>query len=74
MAQTIASHNWQPDVVYVLDIARSEGKYRVIEPNAFSCSDFYECEKKPIVEVAKVLCEEEWETGYGMIGEDINAD
>jgi hypothetical protein len=73
MAQTIGYHDWQPDVVYILDIAKSKGEYRVIEPNSFSSADFYECDKKPIVEVAKNLCREEWEMGYGMQGGDADA-
>ena len=36
-----AAGRWQPDTVFCLDVARSEGRYGVIEANCFNASRFY---------------------------------
>lgn len=49
---------WQPDPAWVMDICQTvDGELKLIEINSFSCSGFYDCDKKLIVEAASKLAE-----------------
>lgn len=57
-AESVAALDWQPDTVYVCDVAvyeeGSEQEARVIELNTFSCAGLYACDTNAIVrEVSK---------------------
>ena len=52
LAGLIASHEWQPDLCYTVDIAESDGKIYLLEINSFSCAGFYCCNMANIVEYA----------------------
>lgn len=73
MANEIASSEWQPDRMYVLDIANwgsspvqsSEkfyGDLFLVEANSFSCAGLYCSDMKPIVEHASKVALEEWKS------------
>ena len=43
-------NNWQPDNVWVIDIAKdNDDRYGVLEINSFTCSDLYDCDMESIV-------------------------
>lgn len=73
MANWVAVHEWQPDTVYVCDIAlieHSEGDTvwytaKIIELNAFSSSGLYACNTYKIVEAVARAAEKEY-YGEGM--------
>lgn len=68
LAEKIASHDWQPDSVYVCDIAlvgNKSYKYaKVVELNAFSSSGIYACDTNKIV---KAVSDAAWKEYIGDI-------
>jgi hypothetical protein len=50
LAKHVAKMNWQADIAYILDIAYSEKKAKIIELNAFSSSGLYAGNTYKIVE------------------------
>lgn len=60
-ANEIASSEWQPDRMYVLDICSIDsGELKLIEANSFSCSGLYCCDPENIVKEASRVAVEEW--------------
>jgi len=56
LAETIAGELTGPDPIYVLDLVESEAGLRMVEINAFSGADLYDCEGATVVEaVAEVV-------------------
>jgi hypothetical protein len=49
-----------PDPMYVVDIARSQGLYRLLEINSFSASLFYTCDLEAVVRAAHAEAMREW--------------
>jgi len=60
LARKIAAEKWQPERAYTLDICDNAVGVYLVEINSFSCSAFYHCDPKPIVEAASRLAHEEW--------------
>lgn len=60
LANLIASHEWQPDRCYTVDIAESEGKMHLLEINSLSCAGLYDCDIKSIVEHVSQSAVREW--------------
>lgn len=64
MARKIAEADWQPDTVYVCDVALvhdgDKQSAKVIELNAFSSSGFYACDTHKIVEAVSKAAFDEW--------------
>lgn len=60
LAGVIASNDWQPDLCYTVDIARSNDKVFLLEVNSFSCAGFYSCDMESIVRGASLVAENEW--------------
>ena len=60
-AKGIASEEWQPDTMYVADIAYSEGSFWLLEINSFSSAGFYACDARAIIEKASELAMSEWQ-------------
>ena len=54
-AQNIASVMNPPDDVYVLDICKSEGNYKLLEINPFSGADLYSCNRSSVVKSISFL-------------------
>ena len=52
LAAEVARHEWQPDRVYVCDVALLNGRSqaKVVELNTFSSAGFYSCDTRAIVE------------------------
>lgn len=50
LAKKMANHSWQPDTVYVCDVAQTGVGPKIIELNAFSSSGLYAMDKKKVVE------------------------
>ena len=50
-----------PDPMFVIDIALSQGKYRLLEINGFSFASFYACDLKAIVRAAHEQALREWQ-------------
>lgn len=49
LAHEIAAGFDAPDPIYVLDVVRSDGQYRMVEINPFSGADLYACDHERIV-------------------------
>jgi hypothetical protein len=61
LANLVAANNWQPDAVYVCDIALTDsGDARIIELNAFSSSGLYACDTHKIVAAVSAAAEREF--------------
>ena len=59
-ADKIAKEEWQPDIVYTLDICKSNEEYSLLEVNSFSCSGLYESNPEPIVKEVSIIALKEW--------------
>ena len=72
-ANEVASGEWQPDRMYVLDIAEwgsedcVDSDLFLLEANAFSCSGLYCCDPEPIIQEASRVALEEWKDIYASI-------
>ena len=63
LAEEIAAFEatgWEPEPMWVVDIAESGEEYYLIEINAFSCSGWYEMDVEPVIKVASELALQEW--------------
>jgi len=60
LARGMAKHDWQPDRVYTIDIALSNGVYSLLEINSFSCSGLYNCDYSAVVKYVSLVAENEW--------------
>lgn len=49
LARHVAEMEWQPDRVYVCDVALTNGEAKIVELNAFSSSGLYACDTYAIV-------------------------
>lgn len=68
LAKEVAKHPWQPDRVYVCDVALEETEWgeeraRLIELNSFSCAGLYACDTRKIVEAVSRAANKEF---YGL--------
>lgn len=61
LAIDIAKDNWQLAPAYVVDIAKTESGYKVIEFNNFNSSGFYKCNIRQIIQDASILAKKQWE-------------
>lgn len=61
LASEIASLDWQPEICYTIDIAATNGLYRLLEINSFSCAGFYACDLSEIVRHASLAAVADWE-------------
>lgn len=61
-ANEIASSEWQPDRIYVLDIGNVDNRkeLKLIEANSFCCSGLYCCDPQKIIKEASRVAIEEW--------------
>lgn len=59
LAEHVASMEWQPDSVYVCDIAYTQGTAKIVELNAFSSSGLYACNTHKIVESVSIAAYKE---------------
>ena len=59
-AKKIVLQDWQPEIIYTIDICLSDKQLYVLELNAFSTSGLYVCDLKPIVKKASELAIMEW--------------
>lgn len=60
LSKAIANEKWQPDYAYTVDICLSNGYYKLLEVNSFSCSGLYECDPNLIVESVSDCAIKEW--------------
>jgi len=55
----LSNSNFEPDIMWTLDIAESYRRWKLIEINSMSCSGYYDCDTNKIVkEVKKSIIEE----------------
>jgi len=59
-AKKIVLNDWQPEIIYTIDICLSNKELYLLELNAFSTSGLYTCDLKPIVKKASELAIMEW--------------
>ena len=59
-AEEMANTDWQPDVIYVMDICENNGELYLLELNSFSCSGLYDCNLEKIVDNVNKLAIDEW--------------
>jgi len=64
-AQSIIPEDWQPDRLFVMDIAEYNNELYLLELNSFSSSGLYDCDLGRIVEVASKIALEDWRETYG---------
>jgi len=50
LADMMAKHSWQPDLVYTCDIAMTKAGPRIVEVNSFASAGLYACDKPLIVD------------------------
>ena len=60
IVKKIVLKDWQPEIIYTIDICLSDKKLYVLELNAFSTSGLYVCDFKPIIKKASELAIMEW--------------
>lgn len=63
LAEEVAAHPWQPDRVYVCDVALTPIGPALIELNSFSCAGLYACDTRKIVEAVSRAANKEF---YGI--------
>lgn len=68
VANKMAKNIWQPDLAYACDVGIVNGKPKIIELNAFSCSGFYACDIEKLVEAVSDIAVKEY-NGDISIGE-----
>ncbi len=56
---------WRPDDLFMLDVCESEGQFRLVELNSFSCSWLYACDLQRVVEAASHAAVRAWERANG---------
>jgi len=60
-ARNVASREFQPDRVWVLDICETDkGEMRVVEINGFSSSNWYSCNLRDIVSAVSRIALDDW--------------
>jgi hypothetical protein len=52
---------WRPDDVFMFDVCETDGGFRVVELNSFSCSWLYACDFDRVVAAASRLAARAWE-------------
>jgi len=57
VAARVATADWQPAPIYVVDVAEVDGELRVMELNPFSGADLYLCDADAVVEAASGIAE-----------------
>ena len=61
LANTIASHPWSPDPVWIIDVCETaDGDYHLLEIGGFSFADLYVCDKPAVVEAVSSAATAEW--------------
>lgn len=61
LAFKIVNLEWQPDLVYTVDVAELEdGTFKVIELNSFSAAGFYACNIEDIIKGISAIAEKEY--------------
>tara|TARA_R110000824_G_scaffold218435_2_gene405058 strand:+ start:7232 stop:8104 length:873 start_codon:yes stop_codon:yes gene_type:complete len=65
LALKIASNDWQPDLVYSVDIARQLGGYYLLEINSFASAGIYACDAEKLVKRVSELAEDKWNKENG---------
>ncbi len=62
LATTVASVDYEPDPVWVMDICRtSDGAYHLLEIGGFSFADLYACDMKKVVSAVSAAAQTVWE-------------
>jgi hypothetical protein len=56
----LAAVRWRPDELFMMDVGETDGRLRVIELNAFSCSWLYACDFAAVVRAASGLAAAAW--------------
>lgn len=64
LAFEISQSKWIPDGAFTIDIAESNGEFRLVEINSFSCADIYNCDWDPIVRSVNDLAISEYREIY----------
>ena len=64
LADIVASMQYQPNLMYVCDIAYTEGCAKIIELNSFSCSGTYACNTLDIVKYATLASIKDYQNYY----------
>ena len=63
LAAEIASGEYSPDPVWIIDICQSsDGDYRLLEIGGFSFADLYACNKSDIVNAVSAVALSQWQT------------
>lgn len=52
--EALASTNWRPDPMFMLDICESQDALHVLEANSFSCSGMYASDPRGVIEAARM--------------------
>lgn len=63
--EILASSEWRPDSVFVLDVAETREGYELLELGSVNCSSLYACDHDAIVLALNRVAEREYEEVYG---------
>lgn len=61
VADKMAKHPWQPDVVYTCDVALTKFGPKIIEINGFACAGLYACDKDIVVNRINEIAQKDFE-------------
>ena len=64
VAMKVATNEWQPDPIYVVDVAKVYGEYKLLEINSFSSAGLYACDVEKVVLKANELAVNAWKEVY----------
>jgi hypothetical protein len=71
LAKSIASIDYEPDPVWVMDVCKtSDGMYHLLEIGGFSFADLYACNMNDVVAAVSVVALAEWEKAHTEPGDD----
>lgn len=61
VAKQMAKNAWQPDSIYICDVARTHDGFQIIELNSFACAGLYGMNKPIVIEAINKFAMKEWE-------------
>jgi hypothetical protein len=64
-ASSVAKDSWQPDTIYVMDVAETTEGFSLLEIGGANCAGLYACDLEKVVDTFTELAIEEWNNIYG---------
>lgn len=61
IAEKMAKNAWQPDSIYICDVATTDSGFQIIELNSFACAGLYAMDKSIVINAINKYAMKEWE-------------